>query len=253
VSEPTGIQHLENLGQDVLDLMIRHDQLRPFVHSIITEAELKPIELNDAERQLAIKTYRQRHNLNSAEDIQRHCERHGFTQNQLQWQVQLQERIMRSSKLQFAHKAELHYLTRKEQFDRVSYSQLIVKDQHLAQELFLRLNEDEAEFVDLSAELNRGSERKLQWQIGPVPMARIPKPLAKPLQSSVPGTLLEPIKVQTNWVVVRLDQYQPTEFDENMEQRMCLELFQQHLNQLVDERMKSLTEQFSKKATSTAF
>ena len=231
--------------------MIRHDQLRPLVHSIITETELEPIELNEAERKMAAKTYRQRHNLNSTEDIQQHCRKHGFAQSEFQWQVQLQEKILRTSRNRFSSKAELHYLTRKEQFDRVSYSQLIVQDQHLAQELFLRLNEDEAEFVDIASELNRGSERKLQWQIGPVPMARIPKPLAKPLQSIAPGTLLEPIKVQANWVVVRLEQYQPTEFDEGMEQRMCLELFQQHLNQLVDAQMKSLTDQFSSKATST--
>ena len=250
--EAAGIQQLENLGHDVLDLMIRHDQLRPFIHSIVTETELETIELNESERQQAAKTYRQRHNLNSAEDIRLHCKSHGFSQSQFQWQVQLQERILRSSKRQFANKAELHYLTRKEQFDRASYSQLIAKDQYLAQELFLRLNEDEAEFADLAAELSRDAERKMSWQIGPIPMARVPKPLAKKLRSVIPGTLLEPIRVQASWVVVRLEQYQPTEFDANMEQRMCLELFQQHVNQLVDERMSSLTEKFSTKATSTA-
>jgi len=252
VSEPTGIQQLEDLGQDVLALMIRHDQLRPFIHSIVTETELETIELNESERQQAAKTYRQRHNLISAEDIRLHCKSHGFSQSQFQWQVQLQERILRSSKSQFSSKAELHYLTRKEQFDRVSYSQLIVKDQHLAQEFFLRLNEDEAEFADLATELGRDAERKQNWQIGPIPMARVPKPLAKPLRSVIPGTLLEPIKVQASWVVVRLEQYQPTEFDANMEQRMCLELFQQHVNQLVDEKMEFLAEKSSLQATSTA-
>ena len=252
MSEPTVIKQLGNLGQDVLSLMIRHDQLRPFINSIVTETELEPTELNESELQQAAKTYRQRHNLNSAEDIKMHCQRHGFNQNQFQWQVQLQEKILRSSRHQFAHKAELHYLTRKEQFDRVSYSQLIVKDQHLAQELFLRLNEDEAEFADLAKELSRNADRKMQWQIGPLPMARVPKPLSKPLQSTAPGTLLEPIKVQASWVVVRLEQYQPTEFDETMEQRMCLELFQQHVNRLVDKQMESLTEKVSPKATSTA-
>ena len=250
--EPTGIQQLGNLGQDMLSLMIRHDQLRPFINSIVTETELEPIALNESELQQAAKTYRQRHNLNSAEDIKTHCQKHGFNQNQFQWQVQLQERILRSSKQKFAHKAELHYLTRKEQFDRVSYSQLVVKDQHLAQELFLRLHEDEAQFADLATELSRNADRKMQWQIGPVPMSRIPEPLSKPLRSNVPGTLLEPIRVQSNWVVVRLEQYQPTEFDENMEQRMCLELFQQHVNRLVDEQMKSITEEVFPKATSTA-
>lgn len=250
--EPTGIQQLEHLEKDVLGLMIRHDQLRPLVNSIITERELESHVLSEAEQQEAVTRYRQRHNLNSTTDIQKHCRRHGFNQNQLQWQIQLQEQIIRNSKNRFAHKAELHYLTRKEQFDRVSYSQLIVKNQNLAQELFLRIKEDEAKFVDLVMELTRGSDRKLQWQIGPIPIARVPKPLVRPLQSNTPGTLLEPIKVQAKWVVVRLEQYQPTEFDETMEQRMCLELFQQHVSQLVDNHIEIITAQLSSNSTAAA-
>ena len=42
--EPAEIQQLENLGQDVLALMIRHDQLRPFINSIITEKTLDQIK-----------------------------------------------------------------------------------------------------------------------------------------------------------------------------------------------------------------
>ena len=249
--KPTGIQQLEHLDQEVLGLMIRHNQLRPFIHSIITEKELEPLELSEAERQQAAKSYRQRHNLNSKEDIQKHCKRHGFNQNQFQWQVQLQERILRSSKTRFNHKAELHYLTRKEQFDRVTYSQLVVKDQNLAQELFLRLNEDEANFADLAKEISKTSEPKAQLQVGPIAMARVPIPLRKPLQSIINGTLLEPIRVQSNWHIARLDQYQPTEFDETMAQRMCLELFQQHVNESVDHHIDILIKKFSHKTTSS--
>ena len=249
--EPTGIQQLENLGPDVLALMIRHDQLRPLINSIITEKELEPQKYSEAEWQQSAKMYRQRHNLNSAEEIKRHCQKHGFNQKQFQWQVQLQDNILITSKNRFQHKAELHYLTRKEQFDRVSYSQLIAKDQHLAQELYLRINEDEAKFSDLAIELSKGSNRKFQWQVGPIPMARVPKPLSKPLQSSSPGTLFEPIRVQGSWAVVRLEQYQPTEFDQTMEQRMCLELFQQHVNELVDKQIETITAQLSSNATTS--
>ena len=246
--ELSGIQQLENLGQDVLSLMIRHDQLRPFINSIITEQELEPVKLSDSEQQQALNIYSRRQNLNSQKEVKSHCMRHGFNQNQFQWQVQLQERILRSSRTLFANKAELHYLTRKEQFDQVSYSQLIVKNQNLAQELFLRLKEDGAKFHDLVFELTKGSGRKPQWQIGPIPIARVPKPLSKPLQTAKPGTLLGPINMQTNWVVARLEQYQPTEFDETMEQRMCLELFQLHVDRLVDKHMEVITEKLHKTA-----
>jgi len=252
VPKPTGIQQLENLGQDVLALMIRHDQLRPLIHSIITEQELDIEKFSEAEWQRSAKIYRQRHQLSTAEDVKQHCQKHGFNQSQFQWQVRLQDCILKTSKKRFSNKAELHYLTRKEQFDRIAYSQLITKDEHLAQELYLRVNEDEAKFADLAIELTSNSDLKFQWQVGPIPMARVPKPLSKPLQGSRPGTLLEPIRLQNNWAVVRLEQYQPTEFDEAMEQRMCLELFQQHVNQLVDKQIETISADLSSEATTTA-
>ena len=76
-------------------------------------------------------------------------------------------------------------------------------------------------------------------------MARVPKPLTKVLQGLSSGTLLEPIQVQGNWHVVRLESYQPTEFDESMNQRMCVELFQKNVNEAVNEQIAALTSQFS--------
>ena len=73
--EPAEIQQLENLGQDVLALMIRHDQLRPLINSIITEKTLDQIKLSEPEQLQAENIYRQRHNLNTAEDIKRHTKK----------------------------------------------------------------------------------------------------------------------------------------------------------------------------------
>ena len=243
--EPGGIDLIQTLEPDVLKLLIRHGQLRPLLSAIITEAQLDSLDLDADAQQQALTNYRKRHNLATAEDVKRHCRQQGFSQEQFLGQVQLPERIRRTSKERYGNKAELHYLTRKEQFDQITFSQLIVKNQHLAQELFLRLNEDEASFEDLALGLYRGAQRKPQWRVGPIAMARVPKPLTKVLQGLSPGTLLEPIQVQGNWHVVRLESYQPTEFDEAMNQRMCVELFQKNVNEAVNEQIAALTSQFS--------
>ena len=245
MSEPGGVELINHLDRDVLQLLIQHGQLRPLLTAIITEAQLDPVDLDAETQQQALTNYRQRHNLANADDVKRHCRLQGFSREQFLGQVQLPERIRRTSQERYGNKAELHYLTRKEQFDQVSFSQLIVKNQHLAQELFLRLNEEEASFEDLALDLSRGSPRKPQWRVGPIPMARVPKPLTKVLQSVSPGTLLEPIQVQTNWYVVRLEHYQPTEFDAAMNQRMCIELFQQQVTAAVNEQIATITAQFA--------
>ena len=243
--EPGGADLIKTLGPDVLKLLIQHGQLRPLLTAIITQDQLDPIDLDADAQQQALTNYRRRHNLSSAEDVKRHCRLQGFSQEQFLRQVQLPVQIRRTSRERYGNKAELHYLTRKEQFDQISFSQLIVKNQHLAQELFLRLNEDEASFKDLALGLSRGSQQTPQWQVGPIALARVPQPLSKVLQAVAPGTLLEPIQVQTNWHVVRLDQYQPTEFDDAMNQRMCLELFQKNVNEAVNAQIETLTTQLS--------
>ena len=122
----------------------------------------------------------------------------------------------------------------------MTYSQLSAPNQFRAQELFLRLKEEEATFAELAAMLRKGGNQKGQGRFGPIAIASVPKPLAKPLHSCSPGTLLAPIQVQSNWLIVRLEQFQPTQFDGAMEQRMCAELFQQDVDRIVDERMDAL-------------
>ena len=94
--------------------------------------------------------------------------------------------------------------------------------------------------MELATQLRKGGTEKGQGRFGPMAIANVPPAIAKPLRSSSPGTLLEPLQVQNNWLIVRLEQFQPTQFDAGMEQRMCIELFQQEVDRMVDERLAPL-------------
>ena len=228
------------IDSDTVELLRRHGVLRSLLASQITDELIESEPLSDEALQAAMRSYRQRNNLLSSDQVQAHCRSNGFSQNDLQRQACLPEWIRRSSMELFRSKAELHYLTRKEHFDQVTYSQLSVPNQFLAQELFLRLNEGESTFAELAAMLRKGGNQKGQGRFGPVAIANVPKPLAKPLHSCSPGTLLSPIQVQSNWLIVRLEQFQPTQFNAAMEQRMCTELFQREVDRIVNERMDAL-------------
>ena len=217
-----------------------HGLLRQLINAQVTEELLDAEELEPEAMKRAMQGYRKRNNLSKAEQVQQHCRRFGYSQSDLQWQAGLQERIRRTSARRFEAKAELHYLTRKEQFDQVTYSQLSAPNQFLAQELFLRINEGEASFGELAAQLRKSGNEKGQGRFGPTPLAKVPAALAKQLRSCSTGTLLEPIQVQTSWLIVRLEQFQPTQFDAAMQQRMCTELFQQEVAGIVDERIAAL-------------
>ena len=236
--DPT--QTLSALDATTLDQLRRHGLLRSFLSGLVKQELLKDVVLEPDAQSRAMQGYRQRHNLATPEQVQAHRNSHGFSVDDLQWHAHLPERIRRASLERFREKAELHYLTRKEQFDQVTYSQLSAPNQFLAQELFLRLNEGEANFGELAAMLRKGGNPKGQGQFGPMALANVPKPLAKPLHSCSAGTLLEPIQVQSAWLVVRLEQLKPSQFDPAMEQRMCVELFQQEVDRIVNERLGTL-------------
>ena len=233
-------QTLSTLDATTLDQLRRHGVLRALISGLVKQELLHDVELEPEAQRKAMQGYRQRHKLVTAEQLQAHQTSFGYTASDLQWQAGLPERIRRRSVERFQSKAELHYLTRKEQFDQVTYSQLSASNQFLAQELFLRLNEGEATFGELATQLRKGGNESGQGRFGPTPIAKVPVALAKPLRSCSTGTLLEPIQVQSKWMIVRLEQFQPTQFDAAMKQRMCTELFQEEVARIVDERISKL-------------
>jgi parvulin-like peptidyl-prolyl isomerase len=242
-------QILNNLDNSALLLLHRHGLLRSVISAEVKELLVNDEDLDPDVMNAALKSYRKRNNLNTSDQVKKHLDRHNWSHEDLQWHASLVEKIRRFSWKRFESKAENHYLSRKEQFDQVSYSQLTVTNRYLAQEFFLRLKENESTFAELGASLRQAGQEKGQGRIGPIQMSNVPAALAKPLRSSTAGTLLEPVQIQNNWLIVRLEKFQPTQFDEPMKQQMCTELFQLEVERLVNDRMSSLTSAFASTLT----
>ena len=86
-------------------------------------------------------------------------------------------------------------MQRKSQLDRASYSLLRVKDFHLAQELFFRLQAGEATFPELVKQYSQGQEAETGGSIGPHELS-IPHPtLAQKIRSLKSGQLAHPFQV----------------------------------------------------------
>jgi parvulin-like peptidyl-prolyl isomerase len=115
--------------------------------------------------------------------------------------AQFEHLVLRTIKLDrfkqenFASKVDSYFLQRKSQLDRASYSLLRVKDFHLAQELFFRLQAKEANFPELVKQYSQGQESETGGSIGPHELS-IPHPtLAQKIRSLKPGQLSAPLQV----------------------------------------------------------
>ena len=76
--------------------------------------------------------------------------------------------------------------------------------------------------------------------MGPIALDRAHPVLAEKLRSSSVGNLLEPFNIQEWWLVVRLEQYQPAQFDQAMAQRMSSELFEEWISEELAPKLGSL-------------
>lgn len=215
----------------------RHNLLIPLLErQIVAEAvgneQLSPDDLETARQQ-----FLESNGLKDAEALEAFLAKHGFSEEDFNWQVALPLRIKVHCFNQFRHKAEAQFLVRKNHLDRVVYSLLRTKDLGIAKELYLRIDGGEANFGDLASQFSEGPERNTKGIIGPVPITQAHPILAEKLRTTKPGLLLHPQKLGDWWAVIRLESYTPAIFDDSMAQMLSRELFDNWIKQEVTRRM----------------
>ena len=229
------------MTNNLLAELRRHNLLRTLVQrqviaEAVAEAAIDAEQLAQAHQQ-----FRQQNGLEDTEALEQFLASNGLTDADLAWQVEQPLRINSHVQEHYRHKAEAHFLSRKNQLDRVVYSLLRVKDRYLASELYLRIEAQEANFADLAAQFAEGPERQTNGIVGPVPLTQAHPALAERLRTTSPGVLMQPFSIADWWLVARLESYTPASFNEEMASQMSNELFDQWVRQEADRRMVQLS------------
>jgi len=177
------------------------------------------------EKQL-IRNYVEAQGVGSDEELAAWLERKRLTFDDLRVFATKAERVRRWQRRRYGEEAEIRFLERKLELDRVVYSLLRVAEQELAEELYHRIKQGEADFAQLAGPYSQGQEKTTRGQIGPVPLAAGHPELASRLRISRPGQLWPPFPVADVWVVMRFEELLPAQLNEEMRSRMIEELFQ---------------------------
>jgi parvulin-like peptidyl-prolyl isomerase len=225
------------LGSQALALLAQHGLLRPLLRQIQLHNALAQEALSEEERQQALVAFAQERRIGSTEELDQ------FRQAQLlssEALTALIERPLRLSERLFSPKAEARFLERKNQLDRVVYSLIRLSDEGLARELYLRLDEGEANFADLAAEYSEGPERSTRGVVGPAPLTQAHPLLVERLRTAPAGMVQEPFRIERWWLVFRLESLTPATFDEAMAEQMSQELFDEWLEAEVASQLNTL-------------
>jgi len=218
---------LPEFTADQLALLRRHNLLLPLVRQQLIAEAVADAPVDEETHANLMASFRKREQLEDPEDWAAYLRDRGMGEADLAWQLELPLRVASHCSEHFLHKAEAHFLERKNQLDQVVYSLLRVKDRFLAQELYLQISGGEAHFADLAAQWAEGPERGTKGIVGPVPLTQAHPALAERLRTTKPGQLMEPFQIADWWLVARLERYEPARFDDAIAQQMTQELFQE--------------------------
>lgn len=229
--------------RDLLAEVRRHNLLKPLLRSQIIAEAVCSEQLSSEDLKAARLQFLRGKGIKDEAALADFLTKEGWSTEDFNWQFALPLRVKQHCLNKFRHKAEAHFLTRKNQLDQVVYSLLRTKDAYLAQELYLRINEGEANFGDLASEFSEGSERSTKGIVGPVPMTQAHPIVAEKLRTIKPGLLLEPLNVNEWWLVLRLESYTPASFNENMAERLSTELFGEWVNEEIARKLANKSTQ----------
>jgi parvulin-like peptidyl-prolyl isomerase len=214
------------LTKDAVTLLERHMLLEQLVMRELMATASENESLSPEQKQQIHHNLCQRYKVSDPKDLEDSLRERGIEPGLAFWQAALPIKLHAYAAKTFKPKAEARFLERKNELDRVVYSLLRVRNGDLAQELYLRIAEGEANFADLAGRFSEGVEKSTNGIVGPAPMMQAHPRLAELLRTSKPGELREPIQIDEWFLVVRLESYTPASLDEATKDQLAQELFQ---------------------------
>ena len=238
------LNELFDFSNENLELLRKTTFLKPLIKTMIRDSLLDKIKLeNKLDDDLAENFFNSRNIYDDQNKI------NYLTQNLMD-----KEDLMRISSTQykrnlfslklFEEKTEEFFKKRKEDLDQYIYSLIQVKDQNLAQELYLKLESNESEFSILAKEYSLGPEKYRNGIEGPILGSNINPKIREILKSTDKGLVCEPFNINDMWLVIRLEEIIYAEFNDTMKKFLSNELFELFLEKLTREIIEEIRVKF---------
>lgn len=140
----------------------------------------------------------------------------------------------------YRDRLEPYFLERREDLEQVVYGMIRLRNQGAAEELYLRLLDDQADFGDLAREHSLGDERFTRGLVGPMRISQPHPSIRAVLQTLAVGELHPPLQVD-NWILLlRMEHRQPARLTDSTMQQLCEELLQKELDGVLDAQLAAL-------------
>lgn len=135
---------------------------------------------------------------------------------------------------------EPYFLERRDELEQVVYGMIRLRNQGAAEELYLRLLDDQADFGDLARSHSLGEERFTRGLVGPMLISQPHPTIRSVLQNLAVGDLHPPFRVD-NWILlVQMEHRQPARLNDATLLQLSQELLQRDLEAVLDAQLEAL-------------
>jgi parvulin-like peptidyl-prolyl isomerase len=213
-------------GEELAELVRKYGLLPKLQRELIIDAELATVICTQEEIFSAYKAFYNKYQINSDADRTAWLKHNYCSLEQFEQLVLKTIRLDRFKQTVFGSRVDSYFLQRKSQLDRYVYSLIRVKDTHLAQELFYRIQAGEADFTALVQQYSGGEEAESNGLVGPHEMS-IPHPiLAQTLRSLSAEEVAAPVQIADWFILIRLEKHLPAQLNKAMRLRLIDELYE---------------------------
>ena len=133
----------------------------------------------------------------------------------------------------FKEKLYEYFLSRKSKLEKVVYSLIRVRERNIANELYMRIKDDEEPFWKIAKKYSEGPEKFTEGRIGPIRMSDLNPSIYKLLEISDQGQLWPPKRFDVWWIILKLEQKSKLELNEELKNNLSLELGENYLKEII--------------------
>ncbi len=187
--------------------------------------------ISENKKQLIVKQWCQENNITREEELKNWLDENFLSKEE--WLARITRKHLWCDWCleKFKNKIENSFLKSKDSLEKVTYSLVRVKNKDLANELFFRIKEGEANFTDIATQFSEGLEKHSGGLVGPLTYAQIDPLLSKLLKVSAPNQLWPPKHIDGWWVVIKLNEKYKAILDEKVRLKIALELGDEYLKE----------------------
>ena len=233
-------EKLFSIEPETRNLLRRTGYLKPIVQFMIFEEVTKDLEPPKEILEKGLNGFCHSKGLLNQEKLTGYLEDQYLNYDDLLEKISIPIKKKYYSLEKFGSKAESHFIKRKDTLDKFTYSLIRVKNQDVAYDLYLRLEEKESDFISLVHQYSEGPEKNTNGRIGPISLSNASPVLKELLERNRIGEVLEPVSIDNWWVVIRLEERIDAVFDDAMKMLMACELFEDWLKDESNKVIKSL-------------